>query len=90
MRKSTTDRLINTTKTPRKYRVAFEEVVGDLLHGHSVPDLDEPPFDSETEAWTYARELAAATRQKFVNFYVIDADTYTPVEGYQRQYIENR
>ena len=74
---------------PRGYRVCFERVEGRLLCSDHFPERDEPLIAHEEEAWELARQFANATRNIFVNIYVID-DKWHPVSGYEKRQIKNR
>ena len=63
-----------------EFAVSFEVRDGGALRGERVPERDEPGFASEQEAWAFARQLVEAD-DHFVNFYVVDHRTSTPVKG---------
>jgi len=73
----------------QEFIVCFERLEGSILCSDCVPAGDEPKFKSESEAWSFARKLAMATRGRLVNFYVACSD-WRPVDGYKSKYIENR
>lgn len=89
MKKADTDAIIRKA-TQKQFRVSFEEKVRGMLWGQHVPERNEPPFVTEEQAWAYAYELSAATRGRFVNFYVVDALTFAPAPGYETRIIRNR
>jgi len=56
------------------YRVKFEKVeypTGGLV-SDTIPAYDEPPCETEREAWYLAGRLSAIGDGKFVNIYVVD------------------
>jgi len=64
------------------FRVHFEERDGCILRTDYVPECDEAPFDTESEAWDFASEMAREFPSKYVNFFVVDSCA-RPVEGYR-------
>ena len=74
------------------YMVSFKRKVGSLLFSDYFPEklAGEKLFETEDEAWEYAKKFANATKGTCVDIYVIKGDTFAPVEGYQRQLIVNR
>jgi hypothetical protein len=72
------------------YRVIFEWVMGTILSTDYFPDRNEPPIETEEEAWRLAILFAENTVGKAVNIYVCHANTYMPVRGYEDKIIKNR
>lgn len=72
------------------YLVSAEHVESGMLRGVYFPDKDEVPIATEEEAWRLAREFAAATHGEYVNIYVVHANGFAPVMGYESRKILNR
>lgn len=75
--------IIDTSKRTG-YCVSFEENDDRLLRGGIFPDprTGEEALETEDIAWELAREFAAADK-RYVNVYVIHANGFTPVSGYE-------
>lgn len=67
--------------------VHFERIEGSLLACDHFPDVraGENPIATEDDAWLWAARFAAATRGSCVNVYVIHAEDFTPVKGYEQR-----
>lgn len=61
--------------------VHFKIREGGVLRSDTVPSGSEPTLATLEEAWRMARRVACAV-PRAVNIYVIHANDYTPVEGY--------
>lgn len=79
--------IIKKANTPRGFRVTFErrERERGVLIGDYFPAGDEPPFDTEEEAWEMARKFAEATTvNEFVNIFVMDS-RFNCVNGWRER-----
>lgn len=77
------------------YAVSFEWIEGGMLRSDHFPDVhprfgNEQGIPTEAQAWSMAREFAAAMKGKVCNVYVIRADNFVPVVGYRDRMIMNR
>lgn len=64
------------------YRVSFERREGHLLISDYFPERNEPPIADEGDAWKLARGFAMVDPLVYVNVYVIHAEDFSPVAGY--------
>jgi hypothetical protein len=65
------------------YRVHFEKRERSILSSDFFPDRDEPSIAELADAWAMAEKWAKVNPNVYVNVYVIHADDWTPVDGYQ-------
>lgn len=82
--------IIRRGPQPSGYRVHLEHLEGRFLRSDYFPDGNEPPLPTEESAWTLAEQFAAQTYGRCVNLYVVNADDWTPVPGYEGRKIVNR
>jgi hypothetical protein len=66
------------------YCVTFEIRKDSCLHSDHFPDVRErePGIESIEAAWDLAAKFAYARRKDVVNVYVVHANDFTPVEGW--------
>jgi hypothetical protein len=64
------------------YLIHFSRRAAGGFVGDYVPA--DMPFSTESEAWTFARKFAQATKETYFNIYVVDHH-YKPVVGYREK-----
>jgi hypothetical protein len=67
------------------YRVSFEVREGFVRRSDHVPECNEEPFITESEAWEFARRMDKCAPKNFVNIYVVSAADWSPVTDYRER-----
>ena len=74
-----------------RYMVHFEASKRTSYVADYFPEKseNEPLFESEEVAWSYARQFAKVTKGTYFNIYVVKSD-YKPVDNYKKEMLNVR